>query len=79
MARQPRWLGALGGFLVLAAIFAALGQWQAERAVEQATIESPDTETPVPLADVYPTPVGKVTVATTFSAGMIPVLLMLSV
>ncbi|MEY4312777.1 MAG: hypothetical protein RLZZ319_286 [Actinomycetota bacterium] len=52
MARQPRWLGALGGFLVLAAIFAALGQWQAERAVEQATIESPDTETPVPLDDV---------------------------
>jgi cytochrome oxidase assembly protein ShyY1 len=52
MARRPRWLAALGAFLVLAAIFAALGQWQAERAVEQATIETPDTETPVPLADV---------------------------
>ncbi len=52
MARRPRWLLALGGFLVLAAIFAALGQWQAQRAVEQATIETPDTETPVPLDSV---------------------------
>lgn len=52
MARRPRWIASLFAFVALAAVFALLGQWQIERAVEQATIEEVDTETPVPLESV---------------------------
>lgn len=52
MARRPRWLLALAGCLILAAIFGALGQWQAERAIQQATIVTPDTESPVGLESI---------------------------
>ncbi len=52
MARRPRWIVGLLACLGLAGIFALLGQWQVGRAVEQATIVSVDTETPVPLGSV---------------------------
>lgn len=52
MARQPRWIAGLLACLVLAAVFAALGQWQVERAIAEATIVEVDTETPVPIASV---------------------------
>jgi cytochrome oxidase assembly protein ShyY1 len=49
MARQPRWIAGLLACLVLAGTFAALGQWQIERAIAEATIVEVDTETPVAL------------------------------
>jgi surfeit locus 1 family protein len=52
MARQPRWIAGLLACLVLAAVFAALGQWQVQRAVAEATIVEVDTETPVPISSV---------------------------
>lgn len=52
VARRPRWIGALLLSLAIAAAFAALGQWQLERSVENATIPEVETETPVPLASV---------------------------
>ena len=44
MMLRPRWVLALLLALGIAAAFAALGQWQVERAVEQATVEAPPTE-----------------------------------
>lgn len=44
MMLRPRWVLALLLALGIAAAFAALGQWQIERAVEQATVELPPTE-----------------------------------
>jgi cytochrome oxidase assembly protein ShyY1 len=38
--------------LILAGVFAALGQWQVERAIAEATIVEVDTETPVPITSV---------------------------
>jgi cytochrome oxidase assembly protein ShyY1 len=75
MARRPRWVASLFAFLALAAVFALLGQWQIERAIEQATIEEVDTETPVPLGSVIEPGEGlalidggrRVTVSTTWS------------
>ena len=52
VARRPRWVGALLGALAVAAIFAALGQWQIGRAVEQGQADERDTETPVALTSV---------------------------
>jgi cytochrome oxidase assembly protein ShyY1 len=52
VARRPRWIGALLAALAVAAIFAALGQWQVDRAVQQGQADDRDTETPVPLTSV---------------------------
>lgn len=52
VARRPRWIGALAFALLTAAIFAALGQWQVARAVEQGQADERDTETPVALTSV---------------------------
>lgn len=52
VARRPRWIGALVFALAVAAIFAALGQWQIGRAVEQGQADERDTETPVALETV---------------------------
>lgn len=51
-AVTPKWLGALLSFIVLAGIFGGLSQWQIGRAVEEATIETVDSETPVPIEQV---------------------------
>ncbi|MET0989150.1 MAG: SURF1 family cytochrome oxidase biogenesis protein [Glaciihabitans sp.] len=52
LARQPRWIAALFLALLVAAGFAALGQWQVERSVIDATVVERDTETVVPLTDL---------------------------
>jgi len=52
MARKPRWIAGLLACLMLAGVFAALGQWQIERAIAEATIVEVDTETPVPITTV---------------------------
>jgi len=52
VARRPRWIGALVLALAVAAAFAALGQWQLERSIQNTTVEEPETETPVPLSTV---------------------------
>ena len=50
MMLRPRWVLALLLALGIAAAFAALGQWQVERAVVQATVESRPTEDVRPFA-----------------------------
>jgi len=52
MMLRPRWVLALLAALAIAAGFALLGQWQLERALEQATVEERLTEEVRPLADV---------------------------
>lgn len=52
IARRPMWIGVLVLCLAVAGAFAALGQWQISRAVEEATSTGPDTETPVPLREI---------------------------
>ncbi|MFC7432352.1 MULTISPECIES: SURF1 family protein [unclassified Agrococcus] len=52
VARQPRWIGALLFALLVAGVFAALGQWQIDRAVQQGQADERDTETPVALTSV---------------------------
>ena len=52
VARRPRWIGVLLACIAVAAVFALLGQWQIDRAVEQGQTDSRDTETAVPLASV---------------------------
>lgn len=52
VAARPRWIAALLGCLAVAAVFALLGQWQIERAVEQGQADERDTETAVPLTSV---------------------------
>lgn len=52
MARRPRWIAALVLCLGIAASFAALGQWQLERSVDNVDVVEIDTETPVPLAQL---------------------------
>ena len=52
VARRPRWIGALILSLAIASAFAALGQWQLDRSVQNATPPEHATETPVPLEDV---------------------------
>lgn len=52
VARRPRWIGVLVVCLAIAAAFAALGQWQLGRAVEDGTIIERETETVVALESV---------------------------
>ena len=52
VARRPRWLAALVLALVIAGLFAALGQWQVGRAVEAAAPDSGISETVLPLDEV---------------------------
>ncbi|TCL84863.1 MULTISPECIES: SURF1 family cytochrome oxidase biogenesis protein [unclassified Rathayibacter] len=52
VARRPRWLAALALALVIAGLFAALGQWQVGRAVEAAAPDSGVSETVLPLDEV---------------------------
>ena len=52
MMLRPRWVLALLLALGIAAAFALLGQWQLERAVEQAEVIERPTEEVLPLADV---------------------------
>ncbi|MGV8885911.1 MAG: SURF1 family protein [Microbacteriaceae bacterium] len=52
VARRPRWIGALVLCLAIAAGFAALGQWQISRSVEDGTIIDRDSETIVPLEQI---------------------------
>ena len=52
IARRPRWIGALLLALAIAAIFAALGQWQVGRSVQNAQAPTIDTETPVALTSI---------------------------
>ncbi|KZX22123.1 SURF1 family cytochrome oxidase biogenesis protein [Rathayibacter tanaceti] len=52
VARRPRWIGALLLALVIAGLFAALGQWQIGRAVDAAAPDSGVSETTLPLEDV---------------------------
>jgi surfeit locus 1 family protein len=52
VARRPRWIGVLVLCIAVAGVFALLGQWQIERAVEQGRADDRDTETAVPLESV---------------------------
>jgi surfeit locus 1 family protein len=52
IAVRPRWIAALLLALAVAGVFAALGQWQLERSLESAVVDTRDTETPVPLGSV---------------------------
>ncbi|MFF2053114.1 SURF1 family cytochrome oxidase biogenesis protein [Leifsonia sp. NPDC058194] len=52
MMLRPRWIGALVFALALAAGFAALGQWQLERALESGKAVEAPSETVLPLADI---------------------------
>ncbi|MDF2575890.1 MAG: hypothetical protein K0S05_2802 [Agromyces sp.] len=52
MMLRPRWVLALLAALAVAAGFALLGQWQIERAVEQAVVVERPTEEVRPLVDV---------------------------
>lgn len=61
-ARRPKWIAVLVLALATAAAFAALGQWQLERSVENSDVVEVDAETVVPLTDVT-TPGGGVTEA----------------
>jgi hypothetical protein len=50
--RRPRWIATLVLALAIAAGFAALGQWQLERAVSTGTVTNTETETEMPLSEV---------------------------
>jgi cytochrome oxidase assembly protein ShyY1 len=52
VARRPKWIAALVLALVVAGVFAALGQWQLERSIAEATVIERDTENTVPLDSV---------------------------
>ena len=52
VARRPRWIAALVLALGIAAGFAALGQWQVGRAVQNATVVVIPDEKVTPLSDV---------------------------
>jgi len=54
VARRPRWIAALALALVIAAAFAALGQWQISRSIIDATVIERDTETVVTLEELTP-------------------------
>jgi surfeit locus 1 family protein len=52
VARRPRWIAALVFALLLAAVFAALSQWQLARSVSTGTVVSRDTEAVVALDSI---------------------------
>lgn len=52
VAKRPRWIGVLALCILVAGVFALLGQWQIERAVEQGQSDDRDTESAVPLQSV---------------------------
>ena len=52
VARRPKWIGVLLLVLIVAAVFAWLGRWQLERAVDDSRVVGPDTELAVPLAEI---------------------------
>lgn len=52
LARRPKWILLLILALTVAGVFAAMGQWQLERAAEEAIVVERDTETPMPLVDL---------------------------
>jgi len=52
VARRPKWIAVLLLVLVVAGVFAFLGRWQLERAIDSARADGPDTETVVPLETV---------------------------
>ena len=52
VARRPKWIAALVFALVVAGVFAALGQWQLARSFDTATVIERDTEAPVGLETV---------------------------
>ena len=52
VARRPKWVLALLGALVVAALFALLANWQLDRSVDASAAERPDTETPVALESI---------------------------
>lgn len=52
VARRPKWIAALVLALVVAGVFAALGQWQWERSLDTVNVEQRDTENPVALDTV---------------------------
>ena len=52
VARRPKWIGALVLALVVAGVFAGLGQWQLERSIVEATVVERDTENAVSLESV---------------------------
>lgn len=52
MMLRPRWIGALVFALALAAGFAALGQWQLERALESGKAVEAPSETVLPLDQI---------------------------
>jgi cytochrome oxidase assembly protein ShyY1 len=52
IARRPKWIVALIAALIVAGVFAALGQWQLQRAIDEATVVERDTENAVALESV---------------------------
>jgi len=52
VARRPKWIGALVLALVIAGVFAFLGQWQLERSIVEATVIERDTEQAIPLENI---------------------------
>lgn len=52
VARRPKWIAALFFALLVAGVFAGLGQWQLERSIAEATVLERDTETVVALSTV---------------------------
>lgn len=49
---RPRWIAALCAALLVAGVFAALGQWQLERSFAEATVVERDTENAVELESI---------------------------
>lgn len=52
VARRPKWIATLLLALLVAALFAALANWQLQRSVDTSQAERPDTETVVPLESI---------------------------
>ncbi len=52
VARRPRWIAALLLCLGIAAGFAALGQWQLSRSIQNVDVDAPDSEVAVPLESI---------------------------
>jgi cytochrome oxidase assembly protein ShyY1 len=52
VARRPKWIAGLIFALIVAGVFAALGQWQLQRSIDDATVVERDTENAVSLESV---------------------------